>query len=130
VLEKFTAKELSEQAIGCETGQTESYFKDLLSKFSDADIGVEYDFNYIGESQEDYPWRVTLIPNNPKYASSTDFSKDFGLCDAGGDLYPEQISDNNLMFVSSCSTGFDDGSGRPHGCGNVRAFVEPTIKLK
>jgi hypothetical protein len=129
VLEKFTAKELSEQSIGCETKKSEAYYDDLLSKFDGSDIGIEYDFNYIGETQEDYPWRVTIIPNKAKYASSTEFKIDFGYCDAGGDLYPHFSSDNYLLFSSACSTGFDDGSGRPHGCSEVMDFVEPTIKL-
>jgi hypothetical protein len=58
------------------------------------------------------------------------FAGDFSICSAGGDLYPMQATTSNLLFTMSCGTGFDDDSGKPHGCDAVRTFVEPTLKLR
>mgnify|MGYP006916424689 CR=1 FL=1 len=32
--------------------------------------------------------------------------------------------------MSSCGTGFDDGSGRPLGCDLIQEFVQPTIRVQ
>jgi len=75
-------------------------------------------------------WIVTIVPNNIGYTSLKKFKDDFALCSVGGNRYPSLITKNYLLFVSSYETGFDDGSGRPHGCNEIREFVEPTIELK
>jgi len=130
ILDKFTASGLMNQSQECGTNRTEQYFNSLLAKFTNTDRGIEYNFQYRGQTQDSGVWTVTIIPNRPGYNNATNFKADFDICAAGGDLYPESVSQNYLLFVSACGTGYDDGSGRPHGCDVVREFVEPTLKLQ
>jgi hypothetical protein len=64
-----------------------------------------------------------------EYATIDSVKKDFDQCYAGGDMYPTAMNSKWLLFVNSCGTGFDDGSGKPNGCQEVRTIVEPTLKL-
>lgn len=124
----YTADQLVSRAQECGNEQTESYFSNLVSKFSSATKTV-YNFKYTGASQESDTFVVTLLPNKAGYSSLDEFKKDFDQCYAGGDAYPTMLNDNWLLFVNSCGTGFDDGSGKPNGCQEVRDVVEPTLKL-
>jgi hypothetical protein len=112
----------------CGNNQTASYFSNLVSKFSGATKTV-YNFKYTGTSQESDTFVVTLLPNKAGYSSLDQFKKDFDQCYAGGDAYPTMLNSDWLLFVNSCGTGFDDGSGKPIGCQEVRDVVEPTLKL-
>jgi len=124
----YTADQLVSMAQECGNEQTENYFNNLVSKFSGATKTV-YNFKYTGASQESDTFVVTLLPNKAYYSSLDEFKKDFDQCYAGGDAYPTMLNDNWLLFINSCGTGFDDGSGRPIGCQEVRDVVEPTLKL-
>ena len=69
------------------------------------------------------------MPNLTHYLTLVDFKKDFDQCSAGGSAYPSQISKDWLLFVSSCGTGFDDGSGHPHGCQKIKDQIDSSLKL-
>ncbi|HUT22039.1 MAG TPA: hypothetical protein VMX18_01365 [Candidatus Bipolaricaulota bacterium] len=124
----YTSDQLVSMAEECGNSQTASYFSNLVSQFSGATKTV-YNFKYTGASQESDTFVVTLLPNEAGYSSLNDFKKDFDQCYAGGDAYPKMLNSNWLLFVNSCGTGFDDGSGKPIGCQEVRDVVEPTLKL-
>lgn len=124
----YTATHLMLMAEECGNEQTESYFNNLISKFSGVTKTV-YNFEYQGESQGRDTFVVTLLPNKPGYSSLDEFKKDFDECFAGGDAYPTMLNDDWLLFVNSCGTGYGDGSGRPIGCQEVGNVVEPTLKL-
>ena len=124
----YTADQLVSMAQECGNDQTESYFSNLVSKFSGATKTV-YNFKYTGASQGSHTFVVTLLPNEAGYSSLNEFKKDFDQCYAGGDAYPKMLNSDWLLFVNSCGTGFDDGSGKPIGCQEVRDVVEPTLKL-
>lgn len=124
----YTADQLASMAKECGNEQTAGYFNNLISKFSNAAKTV-YNFKYAGTSQKPDTFVVTLLPNNVGYSSLEQFKKDFNQCYAGGDAYPTMLNKDWLLFVNSCGTGFDDGSGKPIGCQKVRDVVEPTLKL-
>lgn len=130
VVDEFVSSTLKDQSEECGTAKTEQYFKNLLSKYSSKEQGEKYSFQYQGQTQDSGIWLVTVIPNKIGYSNINDFKKDFDICSAGADKYPSLVSDKYLLFASSCGTGFDDGSGKPHGCDNVREAVEATIKLR
>lgn len=130
VLNEFVSTTLTAQSEECGTAKTEQYFKNLLSKYSSNDQGGKYSFQYLGQTQDSGTWIVTIIPNKLGYVNIGDFKKDFDICSAGADKYPLLMSYKYLLFVSSCGTGFDDGSGKPNGCDKVREAVESTIKLR
>jgi hypothetical protein len=69
------------------------------------------------------------LPNKAGYTSVDQFKKDFDICSVGGDAYPKLVNKNWLLFTSSCGSGFDDGSGRIHGCDEVQKIVEPSLRL-
>lgn len=124
----YSAYQLVSMAEECGNNQTSTYFSNLVSKFSGATRTV-YKFTYQGETQDSGVFVVTLLPNKADYSSLDEFKKDFDQCAAGGDAYPTMLNDNWLLFVNACGTGFDDGSGRPHGCQEISDVVEPTLKL-
>ena len=126
VISKFTPSLLMANA--CDAQKTNQYFKKLLAKYTKADKGIEYDFKYIGAAQGDV-YIVTVIPNKLGYAAGSKFKNDFAVCAAGEERYPFLISKDYLLFDSSCGSGFDDGSGKPHGCDLVKAAVKPAIKF-
>ncbi|MFA6197527.1 MAG: hypothetical protein WC734_00015 [Patescibacteria group bacterium] len=129
VSSQFNIEDLYNQSSECGTNLTREHFAALLAQFN-ADRGTQYEFRYKGSSQEPAYWRVVVLPNRPAYATLADFQNDFNICIAGGETYPTKITSNNLMFASSCGTGFDDGSGVLHGCGIIREAVEPTLQMK
>ncbi len=130
VLQRFTPAQLESDSKGCGTNKSQSYFQNLLSHFSPNDKGVIYKFNYFGPTQGRGFWQVTVIPNKIGYTDVDSFSSDFGTCYAGGLGYTKLVSENYLLFVSSCGTGVEDSSGLPHGCNVVQELIEHTIKLK
>lgn len=130
ILDKINASELEAKSKDCGKNKSEKYFKKILSSFAVSDNGLEYNFAYKTKTQDAGNWIVTVVPNNIGYTNYDDFKNDFDLCEAGARKYPFMMSEKYLLFISSCGTGFDDGSGLPHGCDVIRDFVQPTIKLK
>ena len=124
----YTADQLVSMAEECGNNQTSSYFSNLISKFSGATKTV-YNFKYTGASQGSDTFVVTLLQNKAGYSSLDQFKKDFDQCYAGGDAYPTMLNDDWLLFVNSCGTGFNDGSGKPIGCQEIRDVVQSTLKL-
>jgi hypothetical protein len=94
----------------------------------------EYQFSYVGQSQDSGTWTVYAVPNTPEFANKAAFKKAMDFCDVGG-MYPKGITANEaanlkanssfLVFETSCGTGYDDGSGRAHGC----AVAQDTVKI-
>ena len=125
----YTANQLESMAEECGNKHEAGYFDKLVTKFSGSSKTI-YNFKYIGESQESDTFVVTLLPNKAGYTSLAQFKKDFDLCYAAGDAYPEMLNDNWLLFMSSCGSGGSDGSDKPIGCQEVRDVVEPKLKLK
>ncbi|HOS88690.1 MAG TPA: hypothetical protein PL121_01640 [bacterium] len=124
----FTSSQLQSSALECGVNNDSDYFDKLVSKFNNTPK-IVYTFKYKENSQDDGIFKVTVLPNKPGYTSLDQFKKDFDLCLAGGDAYPKLVNKNWLLFVSSCGSGFDDGSGRVHGCEEIRKIVEPSLKL-
>lgn len=124
----YITDQLVSMAEECGNNQTSSYFSNLISKFRGATKTI-YNFKYTGASQESDTFVVTLLPNKASYSSLDEFKKDFDQCNAGSDAYPKMINSDWLLFVNACGTGFDDGSGKPVGCQEVRDVVESTLKL-
>ena len=125
----FDAQTLRDNAIGCGAKHPGGYFGALMAKFEGADAQA-YVFHYEQPSQDPADYRVTVIPNAPAYEDLAAFRKDFDVCDAGGDRYPRMASAEWLVFVNACGSGFNDGSGRPLGCEEIRQVVEPSLQLK
>ncbi len=130
IRDEFSAAELTEQSKECGAPKSDSHFTNLLATFDSADEGMEYRFTYRGESQDPASWIVTLVPNTPRYENLLNFKNDFDVCEAGGERYPATVSDRYLLFVSSCGSGFDEGSALSNGCEEVRTFLEPTLRLE
>lgn len=128
VLDIFSISTLRAQSLECGTNQSESHFKTTLSRYIGIK-GLQYSFQYQGQSQDSGIWTVTVIPNGGAYLSDLSFKSDFDMCFAGGDKYPSLMTDSYLLFISGCGSGFDDDSGKPHGCDEVQEAVYPTIKL-
>lgn len=124
----FTASELILAAEECGTKHDVGYFDALISKFSGSSK-IIYDFKYQGNNQDGSTFIVTLLPNRAGYTSIDQFKKDFDVCAVGGQAYPQMLSSNWLLFISSCGSGFDDGSGGIHSCDEIRKIVEPSLKF-
>ena len=124
----YTADQLKSMAEECGAQHEVGYFDKLVAKFSGATKTV-YNFKYQGNSQDAGIYTVTLLPNKAGYTSLDQFKKDFDICAAGGDAYPTMLNSSWLLFVNACGTGFDDGSGQPHGCDEVKKIIEPSLKL-
>lgn len=124
----YTADQLKSMAEECGSQHEIGYFDKLVAKFSGATKTI-YNFKYQGDSQDAGIYTVTLLPNNAGYISLEHFKKDFDICAAGGNAYPTMLNSSWLLFVNACGSGFDDDSGRPHGCDEVKKVVEPSLKL-
>lgn len=125
----FTASQLQAAAQECGVNNNGlDYFNQLVSKFAGTSK-IVYSFKYKGDSQDSGVFKVTIIPNKAGYTSIDQFKQDFDICSAGGEAYPKLVNKDWLLFVSSCGSGFDDGSGRTHGCDEVETIVEPSLKL-
>ena len=126
---RYTVDQLKTMAEQCGTQQEAGYFDKLVAEFNGGNR-IVYNFKYQGDSQDNSVFAVILLPNKAGYTSLGQFKKDFDQCFAAGDAYPKMLNNNWLLFTNSCGTGFDDGSGRVHGCEEVRKIVEPSLKLK
>lgn len=125
----FTASQLQAAAQECGVNNNGlDYFNQLVSKFAGTSK-IVYSFKYKGDSQDDGVFKVTIVPNKAGYTSIDQFKQDFDICSAGGEAYPKLVNKDWLLFVSSCGSGFDDGSGLTHGCDEVETIVEPSLKL-
>jgi len=124
----YTAEGLKGTAEECGSQHNIGYFDQLVSKFSGTTKTI-YNFKYTGASQGSDTFVVTLLPNKAGYTSLDQFKKDFDICAAGGNAYPTKLNSSWLLFVNSCGSGFDDGSGKAIGCQEIRDVVEPTLKL-
>lgn len=124
----FTAAELASDAEECGAKHDAGYFDALVSKFSGSSK-IIYDFKYQGNNQDGSTFVVTLLPNKAGYTSIDQFKKDFDVCAVGGQTYPQMLSSDWLLFVNSCGSGFDDGSGRIHGCDEIRKIIEPSLRF-
>ncbi|MFH0873907.1 MAG: hypothetical protein V1846_03695 [Candidatus Komeilibacteria bacterium] len=124
----FTAEDLEAQADECRTAYETGHFQKLIDQFKGASM-VVYNFSYRGVTQDTGNYTVRLLPNLPHYTSLDQFGKDFAICAAGGERYPFLVNADWLLFVNSCSSGYDDGSRRPHGCEEIKVIVEPSLTL-
>jgi len=124
----FKTDDLKYLADECGTKYESGHFDKLVSEFKDSPK-IVYNFKYKGDSQGDGIFKVTILPNKAGYTSVDQFKKDFDQCAVAGDTYPKLVNKNWLLFVSSCGSGFDDGSGIVHGCDEVKNIVEPSLEL-
>jgi len=129
VLTVYNAEDLFSANEACGTNKTQEYFRRILLNFSEIDEGVDYFFHYEHDSQKPTYWQIRIMPNRLGYRDLGKFKEDFDVCSAGANAYPLAVSEKYLMFASSCGSGFDDGSGRPVGCDEIRKVLEPTIEL-
>lgn len=124
----YTATQLANNAEECGAPQSAEYFNNLVAKFNGASTTM-YNFKYTGASQQADTFTVTAVPNKAGYTTIAGFEKDFGICNAGGNAYPHAVNADWLIFTSSCG-GFDDGSGKPVGCDEIKSAIEASLKLK
>lgn len=124
----FTSAELMARATECQTGATQAHVDSVVALFQEMQA-TRYTFHYLKPTQ-DGDFVVLVVPNAPKYSTMDAFKKDFDICAAGGDSYPIRLTANNLMFENACGTGFDDGSGKPHGCDVMSKKLEPTLSIQ
>ena len=104
----------------------------MVAKFKQAPK-IFYTFKYRSanaSNSDESVYSVTILPNKPGYKNLAEFKKDFNLCGAGGVDNPFMMNKDWLLFVSSCGSGFDDGSGRINSCEAARKIIEPSLKLK
>lgn len=120
----------TELAMECGTTHLTPDYADKLAQYFTNVQTHTYTFTYTKESQEPNSFIVTILPNTPYYTSSSEFEKDFNICAAGGTLYPYTFNEQWLMFVSSCGSGYDDGSTVLHGCDKIKNEIEPTLRLQ
>lgn len=124
----FSADQLVAYSQECGTNKTEEHFSTVLELFND-EYATTHAFMYEGEYQGDGEFVYTVVPNAPGYADLEAFKSDFGICAAGGDLYPRALNEAYLLFASSCGSGLDDGSGLPIGCNEISAQLAPNAAL-
>jgi hypothetical protein len=128
----YQAAELKARADNCGTSYSESHFENLVAKFKQSPR-IFYTFKYRGanaSNSDESVYSVTVLSNKAGYKTIEEFKKDFGLCGSGGVDNPFMLNENWLLFVSSCGSGFDDGSGRINSCEAARKIIEPSLKLK
>ncbi|MEA3248809.1 MAG: hypothetical protein U9Q03_00430 [Patescibacteria group bacterium] len=124
----FTAESLATQAEECNTDLDAAHFTEVLAQFGDR-RGLTYTFLYREDSQEPSNYSLTVTENGPGYATLEEFRKDFTVCAAGSTDQPYALNEHWLVFESSCGSGYDDGSGRPHGCETIRDIITETLEL-
>jgi len=124
-----SANELEANAKECGSDHETGYFNSLVEKFY-ASKKIVYTFTYNGNSQETDTYVVTVIENKANYSSMDEFEKDFDVCYAGGNAYPNKYSEEWLLFVSSCGSGFDDGSANPNGCQEIKNLIETDLVIQ
>ena len=126
---KPNSENLEANARECGTKNSSQYYDNLEDTFNDA-YQMTYSFKYNDVSQEEDTYLITTIENVAGYSTMKEFKKDFDLCYAGGSLYPFDLDEEHLLFVSSCESGYDDGSGNPNGCQVMKEFIESSLHLK
>lgn len=122
-------EDLEANAKECGVENSSEYYNNLADTFYDA-YQSTYIFKYNDLSQEEDTYVITVIDNVAGYSTMQEFKKDFDLCYAGGSLYPFDINEEFLLFVSSCVSGYDDGSENPNGCQVMKEFIESSLYLK
>ena len=128
VLDLLSPSALASNSQECGTNLSVSHFSDLLARYNSGSAGTQYHFVYNGPSQGG-EYVVTVLPNLLGYADHVPFAEDFNQCFVGGDLYPLELSQHYLMFINSVSTGFDDGSGLPHGGEIIEDSIYRSLRL-
>lgn len=116
-------------ATECGTQQDIDHLERLAEKFEGVKKTV-YKFKYTKDSQDPDSYYVTRVPNKAGYGTMGDFQHDFNICAGGAMMYPKMLNQDWLLFVSSCGTGVDDGTGRPNGCEEVRKVIEPSLNFR
>ncbi len=123
------SEDLEANAKECGVENSSEYYDNLADTFYDA-FQSTYRFKYNDLSQEEDTYVITVIDNVAGYSTMTEFKNDFDLCYAGGNEYPFDLNEDHLLFVSSCGSGYDDGSGNPNGCQVMKEFIESSLYLK
>ena len=126
---RYSSLDLEALAQDCGVDKGSEYYKDLQDKFKNTQE-ITYEFTYKKLSQNPKEYVVTLLPNIPMYESILELQEDFDQCFAGGDAYPRMLSEDWLVFESSCGSGFADGSDMPIGCSEIKESVSPTFNLE
>lgn len=124
----FSPSSLKSLGVGCGTEQSAEHYAQIVNAFSGAQK-TTYTFSYTEPTQDSGRYYVTVVPNAPGYATLAEFQNDFNICEPGGDMYPVSLTSDWLIFDSACGTGYDDGSGLPHGCDVMRTAIEPTLQM-
>ena len=119
---RYSVENLEGMAKDCGRSFETKHFDDLVSSFGNTEE-LLYKFKYKGESQSPDTLTVVLLPNLKNYKTMDEFNNDFQQCFAGGDMHPYKLSDNWLLFESSCGTGYSDGSERPIGCQKINENI-------
>jgi hypothetical protein len=126
---RYSSSDLEALAQECGVDKGAEYYKDLQDKFKNTQE-IVHEFKYKELSQNPKEYVITLLPNLPMYENIGEFQEDFNQCFAGGDAYPRMLSEDWLVFESSCGSGFDDGSDMPIGCTKVKEFVATSLSLE
>lgn len=118
-----TAVQLAAMSGECGTNHSAAYYQKLLAKFDVSSIAKQYTFSY---KQAHHTF--TVIPNVLGYRNMIDFKGDFEVCAVGGN-FPEQVSEQYLLFASACPTA-DGGDQAAVECEQIIKTIDPTIKFK
>ncbi len=124
----LSAEHFEAMADECGTTYDADHFVNLVDDYANTPK-YTYSFKYNGESQDPDTFTVTVLLNRMEYANLDEVKADFDQCFAGGDMYPIAVTNSLILFESSCGTGFDDGSGNPNGCAEIKDVVGPTLEL-
>lgn len=124
----YTVENLEFRATECGSFHEKGYFDNLVNTFKDTNI-VVYTFTYTGDGQGPNSYTLKVLPNKMRYKTFYDFKNDFDICGAGGE-YTIRMSNKWLLISSGCGSGYDDGSGRPAGCSEIKDKVLLTADLK
>lgn len=121
----FTVDGLKMTSTECGVEREDGYFEDLMAKMAGETV-YQYVFTYAGESQRSNSYTVDVVANAAGYDSSVTFTEDFGVCAVGG-MYPQYMNTDWLTFEAGCGSGYDDGSGLPIGCDEVKKNIEISL---
>lgn len=121
----FNAQELAAVATECGTVHAAGYFDTLMTKMS----GKVTTYTFVeNKAAQDNMYVVRVMPNNFGYTDEKSFENDFNICAVGG-MYPLAMNSKFLLFAGDCG-GALDNSGLPQGCGDIKAVVGSSLKLK
>ena len=120
----LTDEDFKHMALGCETELSDERISDLMDAFQGTSKTI-YTFSN-GDTSDSY--KATLLPNELNYSNLEAFKADFDVCEAAGEEYPTKVSENWLLFESSCGSGFAD-EGEVPSCQTIRDSVSPTLDL-